>query len=208
MEIQWLQKIKLLSQFFSFMLHFIFDTFCSVLELIPVFSTWSMHIVTKLGTDVFSLWQRLVRLQPNTWSVNRQTRTDESLSSWNTEILTGSWLITFDVSFVSDSLIGGPPCQELLQLHPGFLLVGRVHADRVLHDWGRTAEQWHRLYLSPLHISKPSWTHLCSSWSLGGPSLCLVSQHQETQACPPRWPHLTPRPRPQQQHSTKLHHLI
>lgn len=31
---------------------------------------------------------------------------------------------TFDVALVSDSLIGGPAYQELLELHPGFLLVG------------------------------------------------------------------------------------
>ena len=43
-------------------------------ELVPVFSTWSMHIFTKLGTDVFSRWQRLVRLQPNTWSVITNTQ--------------------------------------------------------------------------------------------------------------------------------------
>ena len=44
------------------------------LALIPVFSTWSMHILTKLGTDVFSRWHRLVRLQPNTWSVITNTQ--------------------------------------------------------------------------------------------------------------------------------------
>lgn len=31
--------------------------------------------------------------------------------------------ITFDVAFVPNRLIGGPSGQELLELHPGFLLV-------------------------------------------------------------------------------------
>lgn len=43
-------------------------------RLIPVFSTCSMHILTKLGTVVFSRWHRLLRLQPNTWSVRRRRR--------------------------------------------------------------------------------------------------------------------------------------
>ena len=33
-----------------------------------------MHMFTKLGTDVFSRWQRLVRLQPKTWSERKHTR--------------------------------------------------------------------------------------------------------------------------------------
>lgn len=36
--------------------------------------------------------------------------------------------------------------------------------------------------------------HLCSFWSPGGLSPCPVSQLLETPACPPRWPHRTPRP--------------
>ncbi len=31
-----------------------------------------MHILTKLGTEVPSLWHSAVKLQPNTWSENRQ----------------------------------------------------------------------------------------------------------------------------------------
>lgn len=34
----------------------------------PLFSTWSMHILTKLGTVLLSLWHKSDRLQPNTWS--------------------------------------------------------------------------------------------------------------------------------------------
>lgn len=46
---------------------------------------------------------------------------------------------TFDITLVSNSLIGGPANQELLQLHPGFLLVRGVHTQRGLHHCGRCA---------------------------------------------------------------------
>lgn len=48
----------------------------------PVFSTWSMHILTKLGTDVFSRWHRLIRLHPNTWSVNQHKHMLSVCSDW------------------------------------------------------------------------------------------------------------------------------
>lgn len=38
---------------------------------------------------------------------------------------------TFDVALVPDCLKGGTACEELLQLHPGLLLV-RVYAGRAL----------------------------------------------------------------------------
>lgn len=43
-------------------------------------------------------------------------------------------------------------------------------------------------------VSHLRLSHLCSSWSLGGLSPCPVSQLLEIPACPPQWPHLTPRP--------------
>lgn len=43
----------------------------------PLFSTWSMHILTKLGTVLLSLWHKLDRLQPNTWSEDTQTKKKE-----------------------------------------------------------------------------------------------------------------------------------
>lgn len=132
---------------------------CWWLLFIPVFSTWSIHILTKLGTDVFSLWHKLVRLQPNTWSVKQQKHIHHThhlatlyaiiQTVAHIHIYTYMWQIikkgvnaciifcvnTFDVSFVSDCLICWPTCQELLELHPGFLLVWRVHTHRGLHDW-------------------------------------------------------------------------
>lgn len=35
---------------------------------LPYASTCSMHNFTKFGTVPFSLWHRLARLAPNTWS--------------------------------------------------------------------------------------------------------------------------------------------
>lgn len=57
-------------------------------------------------------------------------------------------LNTFDVSLVSDSLICGSTCQELLEFHPGFLLVWWVHTHRGLHHWGKTGRIWVHFFMA------------------------------------------------------------
>lgn len=82
-------------------------------NVIPVFSTCLMHILTKLGTKVFSRWHRLVRLLPKTWSVNITTCTGLNWSpewrvNWRSSNMAAVLGDTFNIALVSDSLIGGP----------------------------------------------------------------------------------------------------
>lgn len=97
-------------------------------------STCSMHIFTKAGTVVESLWHRSDRLQPNTWSGEGKHRRESGV--WGTPRGEDAAGTTFDVALVSDGLQRRPAGQELLQLVAGFLVVGGVHAGGGLHGCG------------------------------------------------------------------------
>lgn len=113
---------------------------------------------------------------------------------------------TFDIALVSNSLIGGPANQELLQLHPGFLLVRGVHTQRGLHHCGRRAGIESGLLRDFTDKTQKACdlAHLYSSWNPDAPSPCPVFQHLETRACLPQWPRQTPRPK---RHTSDQYHM-
>lgn len=179
-------------------------------QLVPVFSTCSMHILTKLGTDVFSRWHRLVRLQPNTWSEWANTH-------W---LLAAMWKINHDgVSLcctLSDYLwcspcLGRPDTWAGVS---GTSWASSWFFSGLMSPYSRrssslreTSRVWVHSFKTPIMnrytVRRPGLSHLGSSWSPGGLSPCPVSQLLETRACPPRWPRLTPRPGEEDTHTIR-----
>lgn len=90
--------------------------------------------------------------------------------------------LTFNVAFISNGLVGGPARQELLELHPGLLLVWQVHAHRTLDWWGPevwpvsvqyvclTTSRTVEMFCPPPFFRESLWSFSLSCFSLPGDS--------------------------------------
>lgn len=109
----------------------------------PADTDWSDCSQTP---DLWAHTNIYFHLSPVWWNI-----TEDSLES--------RALLTFNISFVSDSLVCGSTSQELLELHPGFLLVWWIHAHRILHCCRKTGSMWVDLFANTLNVHSAAQGH-------------------------------------------------